>query len=169
MRSCPSCVDGIRLSREEPADGRRERVSVAVMCSVPGAVDDDDATVLEAGIEGKGRLAEDRKAVATEDLEDGLADLTEDVDRGRRVSLRLELAEDRACSGGADRPDRVGAIRLEVGRGHADDFGDEGGPRAVSVTRRKECPEPVLDARRVVAGPGGCRGALVRHDTADGP
>src|SRR3954451_5429652 len=112
MRSCPSCVDGIRLSREEPADGRRDGVWVAVMCSVPGAVDDDDATVLEAGIEGKGRLAEDRKAVATEDLEDGLAHPTEDVDRGRRIGLGLELPQDRACSRSADRPDRVGAIRL---------------------------------------------------------
>src|SRR3954452_13776336 len=104
MPSCPSSVDGIRLSRDEPADGCRERFPVGVMCRVPAAVDDDDAAVEETGIECQGRLAEDGKAVAAEDLKDGLAYRTEDVDRGCRSRLGLELAQDRPRRGSANRP-----------------------------------------------------------------
>jgi hypothetical protein len=51
-----------------------------VVGGVTGTVDDDDAAIGEPRVEGDGRLAEDRDALATEDLEDRLADTRQAVE-----------------------------------------------------------------------------------------
>ena len=80
-----------------------------VVGGVAGAVDDDDAAVGQPRVERDRRVAEDRQALAAEDLEDGLADGAEPVERGRRVRLGLELAQDRAGRGRAD--GQIGSAR----------------------------------------------------------
>src|SRR3954470_1819709 len=75
------------LSVDEAADEPDERLRMGVVRRVPSAVDDRDPAVKEPRVEGGGRVGEDAQAVATEDLEDRLADGTEPLKRRRRIGL----------------------------------------------------------------------------------
>ena len=70
------------------------------------AGDLDDPPVGKAGIERVDRLAEGRQAVATEQLEDRLADTAQRLERRRRIQLGVELADDRRGRRHPQRPDR---------------------------------------------------------------
>ena len=100
----------------------------------------------EPGVEGLGRGPEDRQARPAEDLQDRLADRPEPIERGGRVGLGLELAQDRAGGGRPRRPDRVRPIRGEVRRRHPDDLGHE----------RREGAVPIAGARAARAGAPRC-------------
>ena len=77
-----------------------------------------------------------------------------DGDRGERVEAGggrvlggVELAQDRRRGGGAERPDRVGAERRQVGGGHPDGLGHEPGEHAVEVARGEVLAQPRLEGR----------------------
>jgi len=89
--------------------------------------------------------------MAAEELQDGLAHAGQSVERGGRVRLRLEFAQDRACRGGTDGPDRVGLVGGQVSGAHADDLAQERGERPISVAGRQTSPQSLLDARGVIA------------------
>ena len=91
---------GRRKARRTASD---DTASGCVWCAAcVGARDHDDPAVGEAVVERHGRLAEDREARAAEDLEHRLADPTEELERGDRVPLRGELADDRRRRRDAD-------------------------------------------------------------------
>ena len=79
----------------------------------------------------------------------------------------VELAQDRRRGGGAERPDRVGAERRQVGGGHPDGLGHEPGEHAVEVARGEVLAQPRLEGRvdRLLARRQ--RRALVRDDAPD--
>src|SRR3954469_10942336 len=138
------------LSVDEAADEPDERLRMGVVRRVPSALDDGDPAVKEPRVEGRGRVREDAQAVATEDLEDRLADGTEPLERRCRIGLGLELAQDGAGSGGADRPDRVRVVGVEIGWRHPDDLAQERGEGSVAVPGGEQRAEPIFDAGRVV-------------------
>ena len=69
---------------------------MGVVGRMAGAIDDDDPAVCQPGVEDHGRVAEDRQALSTEELEDWLAHGRKPVERGCRLRLGLELAQDGA-------------------------------------------------------------------------
>ena len=141
---------------------------MGVVGGVAGAVDDDDAAVRQPLVEGDGRVAEDRQALAAEELEDRLADGAQPVERGGRVRLGLELAQDRAGRGGPDRPDRVGPVGGQVCRRSCRRPRVRNAASAPSLSpAASRSRRRVLDAGRVVARPGRRRRSLVRDDPPD--
>jgi hypothetical protein len=83
-------------SMREVSHGVDDGIGMRVVGGVARAIDDRDATVRQPRIEGEGRRAKDGDALAAEQLEDGLADEPEPLQRRGWVRLGLELAQDRS-------------------------------------------------------------------------
>ena len=139
-----------------------------VVRRVPRAIDHHHAPVRQPLVERHRGVAEDRQALATEQLQHRLTHATQGRQRRGRIRLGLELAQDRAGRGGPERPDRVRPVRREVRLAHPDHLAQERGQRPIRVARREPLAQPALDARRVIARAGRRGGALVRDDPPDG-
>ena len=103
-----------------------------------------------------------------EDLEDGLADRAEDVERAAGDRLGPQLADRRVDRRRAAGPDRVGPEGGEIRLRHPDDVAHERGERFVPIARGDERRDPPDRARvLLVATLGSRRRALVADDAPE--
>ena len=142
---------------------------MAVVGRVPGALDDLEAAVRQAGVQRIGALEEPGRAHGPDELEHRDRHRRERVDPDGGVVLRcLELAHDRRRGRGPARPDRVGSEGSELGRGHADRLAHEARQQRIVVAALEVLAERLeqLVARTGRPDPDRRR-ALVRDDPPD--
>jgi len=110
--------------------------------------------------------AEDRRAVATDQLQDRNPDLGQLLDAGIPSSLGAQLTDRGRCCRSPDRPGRRSSIGLDLGRGKADHLGHEGGHHAIEVALRGQAVEAGQQGRILECLALRRRRAFVDHQAA---
>ena len=131
------------------------------------AGDHHDRAVGEAIVERRRGDAELAAAVAAQDLQHGLLDGAQPVEPGLLAGFHGDFAGDRPGRGHPSRPDRIGAVAVQVLGAHAHDTRHKGLKERLVVPGGGERSELAWQRRVPVVLAGRGRGAFVRDHAPD--